>query len=258
MSDYCPSNQLSYDIATKEALALVLKSCRNSITISWLDIYTDSQVLIGAWNKQGSRARPLFNALKQIFNETLESNFCIQLHFIHLSENPADTPSRRLSFHDICLCPRTWNHVQDLFGGEYGHSSDLMVLPSNVQNDLLRNLLPFFSESPTPSSSGVNIFPQSPINSPVLFRNAYVFPPIPMFGQVLKFLRSFSDLQFTFVVFDIHPRKYWWPIVTSSSIFSTRLCSKGDTRFISTLCSRLQMPLLSLGPVGFWILVVNT
>lgn len=72
-------------------------------------------------------------------------------------------PSRRLSWNDECLSPFAWGRVQYLLGGQRGYSVDLMALPSNVY--------------------------------PELFKNPYVFPPVPLVGQVLRFLWLFANIQ---------------------------------------------------------------
>ena len=75
-SDYWPVSSISLDIATKEALALpnVLRSFSKQISGAWVDVFTDSTALIHSWEKQGSRSKPLFDALKTIFAETLSAN----------------------------------------------------------------------------------------------------------------------------------------------------------------------------------------
>ena len=118
--------------------------------------------LISAWDRQGSRSRPLFDALKRIFSQVLSSNVFLSLHYIPSSSNPADFPSRRLSRMDATLSPAVWTKVQRMFGGTNGHSVDLMALPLNVQCHLSVQPLPFFSPYPTPGCAGVNVFAQHP------------------------------------------------------------------------------------------------
>ena len=133
-SDYWPDSSFHYDIATKEALALanVLDSFASSISNSWVDVYVDSTALLSAWNKQGSRSRPFFNALKCIFAQVLSSNVFISLHHVPSSQNPADSPSRHLSDMDASLSPLIWTKVQRLFRGNFhkwlGFMSPLFVV----------------------------------------------------------------------------------------------------------------------------------
>ena len=103
-----------------------------------------------------------------------------------------------------------------------------MALPSNAESDLTGEPSPFFSPFPLYSCAGVNVFAQSPMDSPLRFTNPYVFPPFPLVGQVLHFLRSVPHLVFTLVMFDFHPRKYWWPIPCSISSDSRLLSPKGS------------------------------
>ena len=95
-------------------------------------------------------------------------NVDLHVYYVPGPENPADPPSRRLSFQDSRLSPEMWNLVQSLYGGHKGHSIDLSGKP-----------LPFFSESPLVNAFGVNMFAQSPaFYGSAVFSNPYVFPPI--------------------------------------------------------------------------------
>ena len=151
-------------LLAREALALanVLESFAPLFSNSWVDVSVDSMVLLSASDRQGSRSRPLFNALKRIFTQVLSSNVFLNLQYIPSSCNPADFPSHRLSHMDASLSPVAWDKLQRLFGGNAGHSIDLMALPSNVQCDLSGQPLPFFSPYPTPGCAGVNVFAQTP------------------------------------------------------------------------------------------------
>ena len=82
-------------------------------------------------------------------------NIDLHLTFLSSSQNQADSTSRRLSLEDAKLCPSLWIVVQDLYGGETGHSVDVMARPSNAQSDLPGAQLPFFSENPLPGSERV-------------------------------------------------------------------------------------------------------
>ena len=234
-SDYWPDSHLHYDIATKEALALanVPESFASLISNSWVDVFVDNMALISAWDRQGSRSRPLFNALKRIFTQVLSSNVFISLHYIPSSCNPADFPSRRLSHLDASLSPAVWAKVQRVFGGETGHSVDLMALPSNVQCDFSGQPLPFFSPYPTPGCAGVNVFAQHPApHSPSLFRNPYAFPPIALIPQLILFLRSLT-LPCTLIIPDVYPRRFWWPLLRATATQCCLLAHKGDPEILS-------------------------
>ena len=45
--------------------------------------------------------------------------------------------------------------VQELYGGQNGHSVDIMARPSNAQSDLSGARLPFFFENLLPGPLGV-------------------------------------------------------------------------------------------------------
>ena len=122
--DYWEPRVIGADIATKETLALnnVLQSFGDTVRNSWVDAFVDSQVLLHSWNRRGSRSHSLVDALKCLFETTMNLNVDLHVHFVPSPENPADPPSRRLSFQDSKLSPATWGMVQDLYGGPKGHS----------------------------------------------------------------------------------------------------------------------------------------
>ena len=176
------------DIATKETLALnnVLESFADSIKNSWVDAFVDSMVLVRSWTRQGSRSHTLSDVLKKLFRTMTQLNIDLHLTFVPSFQNQADPPSRRLTLQDAKLCPSLWVVVQELYGGEDGHSVDLMARPSNAQSDLSGAQLPFFSETLLPGSLGVNVFAQSPdLYDASIFKNPYVFPPICLIPHVI-------------------------------------------------------------------------
>ena len=216
--DYWDASTIQADIATKETLALnnVLESFADTIKNSWVDAFVDSMALVRSWNRQGSRSQSLSSALKKLFNTMTKLNIDLHLTFVPSSQNQADFPSRRLSLQDAKLCPSLWIVVQEWYGGENGHSVDLMARPSNAQSDLSGAKLPFFSENPLPGSLGVNVFAQSPdLYDPFVFKNPYAFPPICLIPHVIKYMRSLQ-LSYTIVVPDVCPRHFWWPLLTST------------------------------------------
>ena len=87
---------------------------------------------------------------------------------------------------------------------------------------LISAQLPFFSETLLPGSLGVNVFAQSPdLYDASIFKNPYVFPPICLIPHVIQYLRSLQ-LSYTIVIPDVCPRRFWWPLFTST-------CSLGAT-----------------------------
>ena len=156
--DYWPVDQRHLHINVKEAWALAnaLDSFSGSLRDSWVDVYTDSQVLISSRRRQGAKSRDLIVASKRIFGTISSCNIHLNLFYIPSAANPADPPSRVLSLQDSKLSPSAWGQVQARFGGQSGHSAALMALPSNLQRALDGSPLPFFSPYPVPGSSGVN------------------------------------------------------------------------------------------------------
>ncbi len=156
VSDYWIGEELSWDIATKEAVAIdrVLLSCHAVLSNSWVDVLVDNQVVISSWNNQGGRSASLNRAIKQLFFTTLKLNISLHLSYVPTGDNPADVPSCRLSAMDSQLTGSVWQVVQKEFGGE-GHTCDVMALDSNAMLDCFGNCLPHFTPYPTPESAGV-------------------------------------------------------------------------------------------------------
>ena len=134
--DYWPADQRGLHINVKETLALVNALEALSFRDSWVDVFTDSQVLIRSWQSQGAKSHALSNALKKLFWVVSKTNIHLNLCYIPSPLNPANPPSRVLSLQDAKLSPSAWSQVQVKFGGRLGHSADLMALPSNVQCSL--------------------------------------------------------------------------------------------------------------------------
>ena len=115
-------------------------------------------------------------------------------------------------------------------------------------------MLPFFSPHPTPGCSGVNLFSQSPdIHPPRLFSCPYVFPPICLIPNVLRFMSSFA-ISFTVVVPDVLPPRFWWALLphcpSSSLLLAREAGSSGCSS--STLQEWLSRFLaFALGFMGF-------
>ena len=133
----------------------------------------------------------------------MTTNCFLRLILVPSVNNLADRSSRSLSLADSRLSVSFSKRLQDAFSYPNSHSVDLMALPSNVMRSSTGAMLPFFSPHPTPGCSGVNVFSQSPdIHPPLLFSNPYVFPPICLIPNVLRFMSSFS-VSFTIVVPDV-------------------------------------------------------
>ena len=68
-------------INVKEALVLAnaLDAFSSSFRDSWLDVYTDSQVLIASWRRQGSKSRDLADVFKRILGIVSTYNIHLNL-----------------------------------------------------------------------------------------------------------------------------------------------------------------------------------
>ena len=76
-----------------------------------MDVYTDSQVLIGSWRYQGSKSRDLADDFKRIFGIVSTYNIHLNLFYISSADNPADTPSRVFPLQDSKHSPSAWVQV---------------------------------------------------------------------------------------------------------------------------------------------------
>ena len=162
---------------------------------SWVDVYTDSQVLISSWRRQGPKSPDLVVALKRVFGIISSCNIHLNLLYIPSAANPADTPSRVLSLQDFKLSPFAWGQVQARFGDQFGHYADLMALPCNLQCALDGSPLPFFSPYPVPHSfRGQFVFPASLQPWPPFFKSPMFFPLLFSFPRSCVLLRDNSFL----------------------------------------------------------------
>ena len=129
--DFWPVDQHHLHINVKEALALAngLDAFSSSFRDSWVNVYTDSQVLIASWRRQGSKSRNLADVCKRIFEIVSTYKIHLNLFYISSADNPADTPSRVFPLQDSKLSP--FAEVQAEVGGRSGHSADFMALPFN-------------------------------------------------------------------------------------------------------------------------------
>ncbi|KAL9985691.1 hypothetical protein ACROYT_G008124 [Oculina patagonica] len=136
-----------------ESLPVEVRDCR-------IDIQVDNQAIIHTWHGRSSRSKDLNRVAQRIFSLVSERNIALSLHYVPSGLNAADWFSRRLSRQEAMLSPRCWQIVQAEFGGERGHTLDLMALDSNVMRDKLGRPLKHFTPYPTPGSAGINVFNQ--------------------------------------------------------------------------------------------------
>ena len=121
---------------------------------------------------------------------------------------------------DCTHSPIAWQRVNSAFSP---HTLDLMAIPCNIKCDRSGHPLRFFSTYPCPKAAGTNVFAQ---NIP-LDENAFVFLPFVFIGPLVKFLSS-QGYPFSIVLPDLHPHKFWWPLVERSASSPFKLGSKGD------------------------------
>ena len=183
-----------------------LRNCR-------VDVNVDSQILLDTWSREGSRSPQLTPPTKDVFHLVSELSIQLTLHKVPSKANIADHPSRRLSAPDSMLALQSWERIQKAFGGETGHTLDLMVLDSNAQPGYDGSPLTHFTPFPTPQSAGVNLFAQSPMNWKRK-ENPYVFPPFNLIGPTLTFFLP-TGISFSIVVPNLPVTPFWWPIVVS-------------------------------------------
>lgn len=143
-----------------------------------MDVYTDSQVLITSWRRQGSKSHKLADVFKRIFRTVSTYNIHLNLLYISSRDNPADTPSRVFPLHDSKLSPSAWAHGE--FGGRSGHAADLMALPSNLQCTLDGSPLPFVSPYPFLVLLGSISLPSVLIIMVAFFQTPMFFPRLSL------------------------------------------------------------------------------
>ncbi|CAG2212994.1 unnamed protein product [Mytilus edulis] len=191
-----------------EAVEKTLVSLSGKIKDHRVDVLVDNQVVIASWEKGGSRSSDLNDVFKSIFHVCQTMNIDLHLLYIPSKCNPADIPSRILSFQDTMLSPQAWLLVQKRFGP---HTVDLMALDSNAMVDDGGKPLRHFTPCSTPKSSGVNLFAQNVTDE----LNPYVFPPFCLISPVLSFLVEQKPKCCTFVFPALSPLPCWWPTLWS-------------------------------------------
>jgi hypothetical protein len=218
-------NDDSRPIHLKEAEALekTLSLIPQKIKNKRVDAYVDNMALLKAWEHGGAKDICLNRILKRIFEITMKCNCELRLLYVSSENNPADTPSRRLSKNDTMLGQSAWQELEKKFGP---HTFDLMSVDSNTQKDKLGKPLPHYTPFPLPGSSGVNCLAQT--LKPT--ENYYCFPPHALISPLLKFLvqESTRPLHLTLVVPRPSPLPAWWPILCTVSS-PTLLASKGES-----------------------------
>lgn len=204
MADFWqPGDKRPIHLKEAEALLATLRSVQAVIAGHRVDAYVDNVALLHAWGKQGCRDIQLARILKSIFKVVTEVNVDLNLHYVPSAKNPADAPSRSLSWADAMLGEEAWSRVEQAFGP---HSVDLMATDTNA---MCRDGVPLkhFTPHPTPHSAGTNLFAQDLSQA----ARPYCYPPICLIGPLLRYLRESGVECCTVVVPDMSPRPVWWP-----------------------------------------------
>ena len=186
-----------------------------------IELLTDSQAVIGAWTRQGSRNHEFNDLLKVLFQLTVDLDIELKLGYIPTDENPADEGSRVLSAQDASLSRDAWNKVQGMFGP---HTVDLMALDSNTMKDPQGKPLRHFTPVRSPGSSGVNMFAQD-VSLEV---NPYVFPPICLITAVISYLEEKAVRGCTVLVPRNQVVDMWWPKLARCSRDCRLLAHRGE------------------------------
>ncbi len=209
-------------IHLKEAGALLatLRSVAGRIKGQRVDAFVDNMAVVCAWERLGCRDIDLANIVKGLFTLVTDLNVDLHLFYIRSADNPADLPSRSLSWADVRLDSEVWERVDQQFGP---HTVDLMASDTNAMRRkgvAIRH----FSPCPMPQSARVNVFSQdlSKESCP------YCYPPICLIGAFLSYLRESRAQSCTLVVPDLVPRPCWWPILKKWATGSIILGNKGQ------------------------------
>ena len=181
---------LTEDIQVKEAEAL-----RATINMLVLDMpeqikgktlvcKIDNQVLKAVWERKGTSQNLMLNNIgKQIYWLQYLGQFYILLQYVKSEDNISDKFTRQSPGLEATLS----QHIFNLLWNKWGPFKwDLMASAASVRKDPQGRKLSFFSRFFEETASGTDLFAQNLS----WIENAYCFPPTPMIGMVLNFLRK--------------------------------------------------------------------
>ena len=181
---------LQEDIQVKEAEALratismLVSDMPEKIVGKTLVCKVDNQVLKAVWERKGTSHNLMLNNIgKQIFWLQFLGRFYINLQYVKSKENVSDKFTRQSPGLEACLSQHIFGSLSNKWGP---FDWDLMASAATVRKDHMGKKLLFFSRYFEETSSGTDLFSQN-IS---WIKSAYCFPPIPMIGMVLKFLRE--------------------------------------------------------------------
>jgi len=181
---------LGEDIQVKEAEAL-----RATINMLILEIpeqlkgktlicKVDNQVLKAVWERKGTSQNLVLNNIgKQIFWLQYLGQFYISLQYVKSEDNVADKFTRQSPGLEATISQQVFNSIWEKWGP---FKWDLMASAATVKKNPNGEKLAFFSRFFEENSAGIDLFAQNL----QWVEDAYCFPPIPMIGMVLNFLRE--------------------------------------------------------------------
>lgn len=113
MSDFWSVDD-SRPIHLKEASALycALMAVQDTLKNHRVDAYVDNTALVKVWENHGRKAISLNRIVKDLYQVTYINNIDLILHYIPSKCNPADAPSRKLTFLDCMLTKKAWDMIQ--------------------------------------------------------------------------------------------------------------------------------------------------
>ena len=224
LRDYWNTSLFSYDICSKEALAVLfaLRSIASQLYRRRVDVFVDNMGLVHARSGLKSKSEELTGVLRELFLFCLDQRVSLKLLWISTKVNPADAPSRVLNRSDSMLSPSLRSRLWSLYGP---FSFDLMALPSNVFRRPSGSPLPFFSPDPFPSSHGTNIFAQSPPRG-----RLYVFPPFTLIVSLIKLFVEWGGFEVVMVLPAFAGKPAGWLALLRPFILDTAsLCPAGSS-----------------------------
>ena len=101
------------------AVEQALHSLAPQIENSRVDVWSDSQVVVRSWRRQGSRNSQINDVFKRIVHCAQQHNLDLNLAFLPSPSNIADVPSRLLSDADCTLTSSASLAVQQKYGPRF-------------------------------------------------------------------------------------------------------------------------------------------
>ena len=181
---------LGEDIQVKEAEALratinmLILETPEQLKGKTLICKVDNQVLKAVWDRKGTSQNLLLNNIgKQIFWLQYLGQFYISLQYVKSEDNVADKFTRQSPGLEATISQHVFNSIWERWGP---FKWDLMASAATVKRNPNGKKLAFFSRFFEETSAGIDLFAQNL----EWVEDAYCFPPIPMIGMVLNFLRK--------------------------------------------------------------------